>query len=148
MLLAHRAAVERRAEAAGVTLGPEAFVFSFQADGCRPWTPNWTTKKFVAARRAAGLPHFRLHDLRHFMATYMLTQQVPLAVVSQRLNHARMSTTLNVYTHALPAWDRPAAEILSRVLERGRGRTRQVQRWLRTLVLARPRWRWSSRSLS
>ena len=47
----------------------------------------------------------------------MLTQAVPLAVVSQRLNHARVSTTVNVYAHALPAWDRPAAEALAGLLE-------------------------------
>src|SRR6266511_6395577 len=31
----------------------------------------------IAARRAAGLAHFRLHDLRHFMATEMLAAGVP-----------------------------------------------------------------------
>jgi hypothetical protein len=67
-------------------------------------------------RSPAGLPHFRLHDLRHFMATEMLSAGVPLATVSQRLNHARISTTVNVYTHAIPAWDRPAAEKLAAIL--------------------------------
>jgi integrase len=56
--------------------------------------PN--TLQLIAARRAAGLPHFRLHDLRHFMATEMLAAGVPIATVSQRLSHARASTTLNV----------------------------------------------------
>jgi hypothetical protein len=39
-------------------------------------------------------------------------------VVSQRLNHARISTTVNVYAHAIPAWDRSAAETLAGLLER------------------------------
>jgi integrase len=81
--------------------------------------PDRATKQFIAARRAAGLPHFRLHDLRHFMATEMLAAGVPLATVSQRLNHARISTTVNVYTHAIPAWDRPAAEKLAEFLASG-----------------------------
>jgi integrase len=119
MLVDHRDASEGRAWEAGLMLGRHAFVFSHDADGRRPWAPNWTTKRSIAARRAAGLPPFRLHDLRHFMATMMLTEAVPLAVVSHRLNHARTSTTVNVYAHALPAWDRPAAEALAGLLKRG-----------------------------
>lgn len=121
MLLDHHHAMEARAGAAGVVLGRQAFVFSHDTDGRSPWAPNWTTKQFIAARRAAGLPTFRLHDLRHFMATMMLSEAVPLAVVSQRLNHARISTTVNVYAHALPAWDRPAAETLAALLAPAQG---------------------------
>jgi integrase len=79
-----------------------AFVFSSEADGSRPWKPNWVTKRFIARRRAAGLERFRLHDLRHFMATQMLAGGISIATVAQRLNHARASTTLNVYAHAVP----------------------------------------------
>jgi Phage integrase family len=71
-------------------------------DGAHPWRPNWVTKRFIATRTAAGVDHFRLHDLRHFMATEMLNKHVPLPTVSGRLAHARMSTTLNVYAHAVP----------------------------------------------
>jgi len=94
------------------------FVFSSAPDGSQPWLPNWVTKQFVAARRRAGLDHFRLHDLRHFMATQMLAAGVPIATVSQRLSHARTSTTLNVYAHAVPGGDRAAAETLAGILHR------------------------------
>ncbi|MDQ3662587.1 MAG: site-specific integrase [Actinomycetota bacterium] len=49
-----------------------AFVFSHQPLDEQPWNPNWVTKQFIRHRRAAGIEHFRLHDLRHFMATQML----------------------------------------------------------------------------
>src|SRR5439155_26526417 len=81
-----------------------------------PWLPNWVPKQFIVARRRAGLDHFRLHDLRHFMATQMLANGVPIAIVSQRLSHARTSTTLNVYAHAVPGGDRAAAETLAGIL--------------------------------
>ena len=70
--------------------------------------PNFVTKRFIDARRAAGLDHFRLHDLRHFM----VDAGVPLPIVAARLAHARASTTLNVYAHAVPGGDRLAAEML------------------------------------
>ena len=94
----------------------DSFVFSSSADGSQPWRPNFVTKRFIAARRRAGLSQFRLHDLRHFMATQMLAAGVPIAIVSQRLSHARASTTLNVYAHAVPGGDRDAAETLAGIL--------------------------------
>lgn len=88
------------------------YVFSSDIDGLRPWLPNYATKNFLRYRRAAGLPHFRLHDLRHFMATQMLDAGVSIAVVSGRLAHARASTTLNVYADAVSGGDADAAEVL------------------------------------
>jgi integrase len=68
---------------------------------------------------------FRLHDLRHFMATEMLAAGVPIATVSQRLSHARASTTLNVYAHAIPGGDQDAAETLAGILDAHRSDTTQ-----------------------
>jgi integrase len=114
VLLAHRSRAKALARDVGADLMSGAFLFSSGPDGVKPWLPNWLTKRFIAARCAAGLPHFRLHDLRHFMATQMLAAGVPIATVSQRLSHARASTTLNVYAHSVPGGDRMAAETLAR----------------------------------
>jgi integrase len=116
VLIAYRASAELAARAAGCELDRDAFVFSADADCVMPWRPNCVTKQFIKARRAANLPHFRLHDLRHFMTTQMLAAGVPIATVSQRLSHARASTTLNVYAHAVPGSDRNAAETLAAIL--------------------------------
>ena len=48
------------------------------------------------------------------MATTMLSADIP--IVSARLSHARTSTTLNVYAHAVPGGDGLAAEVLSSIL--------------------------------
>jgi integrase len=89
------------------------------------------TKRFIARRRAAELERFRLHDLRHFMATEMLAAGIPISTVSQRLNHSRASTTLNVYAHAVPGSDRRAAETLAEILADGRRKV-EVRRMRRT----------------
>ena len=88
-------------------------LFAKATDVTRSWSPNWVTKRFAVALDQAGVEHFRLHDLRHFVATQMLASGVALPVVSARLGHARVSTTLNVYAASMPAWDRAAAETLS-----------------------------------
>jgi integrase len=94
----------------------DRFIFCYDELGMRPWKPNYVTKRFIRSRRAAGLCHFRLHDLRHFMATQMLDVGVAVPIVAARLAHARASTTLNVYAHAVPGGDRHAAKQLSQRL--------------------------------
>ncbi len=78
--------------------------------------PNWVTKRFSDLRTAAGLGHFRLHDLRHFMATEKLHAGFAIPIVAERLAHARYSTTLNHYAHAVPGGDRAAAEIIGNIV--------------------------------
>jgi integrase len=92
------------------------FVFTDDPTGHRPWLPNRVTKRFIAYRHQIGLDHVRLHDLRHFMATTLLAAGVPVPVVSERLCHARTSTTVNVYVHAMPGADRNAAQLMSSML--------------------------------
>jgi integrase len=99
----------------------DVFVFTSHPLGERPWNPNWVTKQFIRHRRAAGIDHFRLHDLRHFLATQMLGSGVAISVVSARLAHARASTTLNVYADAIPGADVQAAQLISRIVARQPG---------------------------
>jgi integrase len=75
------------------------------------------TKQFITFHRRAGLAHFRLHDLRHFMATEMLHADVPLVIVSRRLDHRRVSTTLDKYAHAVPGGDAQAATTLWQIMQ-------------------------------
>lgn len=90
--------VSRRSEPS--TVG--SFERSPDTDGRRPWRPEYVTKRFTELRDEVGLTGRRLHDLRHFMATEMINAGVPIPIVSNRLAHARSSTTMNVYAHAVP----------------------------------------------
>ena len=110
LLLAHREGATRTD---GVVDG---FVFSSDA-GRHPWRPNWVTKRFIAYRGRGGVAGFRLHDLRHFMATAMLAAGVPVPVVSERLCHARTSTTVNIYAHCMPGAALDAANLLAEILD-------------------------------
>jgi integrase len=112
------AAHAHRVRAASGALRREGFVFSDDLDGAAAWKPNRVTKAFLRARRRAGLREFRLHDLRHFMATEMLQAGVPLPLVSRRLDHRRVSTTLDCYAHAVPGGDAVAAQTLWHVVQR------------------------------
>jgi integrase len=49
------------------------------------------------------------HDLRHTHATLALAAGIHAKVVSERLGHATVSFTLDVYSHAIPALQGEAA---------------------------------------
>ena len=109
---------QRRAEACGVRLADCALIFSADPAGGSPWVPNEVTKQFIRVRRAVGLNSVRLHDLRHFTATRLLSEGVPVRTVSGRLGHANAATTLGVYAHFVEESDRDAAEKIGSILTR------------------------------
>jgi integrase len=105
--------LEARASECRTKLASDAFVFSFEVDGSRPWRPDTTTHRFIKARRRAGFSDaVRLHDLRHFLATRMISSGVDVRTVSGRLGHRRTSTTVDRYAAFVPATDREAAGLL------------------------------------
>ena len=78
-------------------------------------TPGTITKQFQAVRDALGFDNMRLHDLRHFAATRMMTAGIPVRTVAGRLGHANPSTTLSVYTHFVEASDQDAAAVMGNI---------------------------------
>ena len=60
-----------------------------------------------------GLPAIRLHDVRHSHASVALAAGVHPKVVSERLGHASVAFTLDTYTHAIPALEEDAAELIA-----------------------------------
>jgi integrase len=75
--------------------------------------------RIAAARKNLGedaLPSIRLHDLRHTHATLLLRAGVHPKIVSERLGHAKVSITMDVYSHALPTLQREAAGKLAALI--------------------------------
>ena len=73
---------------------------------------NLRRKSFEPLLEQAKLPKVRFHDLRHTAATLLLLQDVHPKVVQERLGHARISITLDTYSHVLPTMQRDAADKL------------------------------------
>jgi integrase len=69
--------------------------------------------------RAAGLPPIRLHDVRHSYATAALAAAIPAKVVSERLGHATIAITLDVYSHVIPGMDVQAANAMASLILHG-----------------------------
>jgi integrase len=81
-------------------LKPSDFVF-IKPTG-EPIDPNTVTHNFLKTVRKAGFSELRLHDLRHLHATLLLQADVNPKVVSERLGHANIGITLDIYSHVLP----------------------------------------------
>jgi len=53
------------------------------------------------ACRAAGVPHFSPHDLRHRRVSLWHRQGVPWRDIGEWVGHRKISTTADIYTHVL-----------------------------------------------
>lgn len=76
--------------------------------------PDTLSQKFRRLIQTIGLKHIRLHDLRHTNATLMLTYGVNPKVAQQRLGHASISTTMDIYSHVTDKVEKEAAEKLDK----------------------------------
>jgi|HubBroStandDraft_5_1064220.scaffolds.fasta_scaffold09397_3 integrase len=65
-----------------------------------------------------GLPHYRVHDLRHAAATYLLEEGVDIKVVSEILGHASTAFTQQRYQHVTPRLHQSAADAMDRITRR------------------------------
>ena len=74
---------------------------------------RWAFRKIL---KAAGLPELRFHDLRHTSATLLLQAGVHPKIVQERLGHAKIDVTLDVYSHVMPGMQREAANHLDGLL--------------------------------
>ena len=79
----------------------------------RPVHPDWFSREFERLVRIGGVPRIRLHDLRHTHATLALKAGVHPKVVSERLGHATVGITLDLYSHVTPGIARDAADAVA-----------------------------------
>jgi Phage integrase family len=80
----HKRRCADRADACGVRLSDDAYVFSFDPAGRQPMHPDSVTHRFSRLAKQLGL-RTRLHDLRHYAATQLIAGGVDLRTVSGRI---------------------------------------------------------------
>ena len=88
----------------------------------RPETPYKTFKKIIehynkTAPKDQQLPDIPLHGLRHTSATLLISEKVDVKTVSEMLGHAKASTTIDIYAHALQEATREASDKLDNLLK-------------------------------
>jgi integrase len=89
----------------------------------RPLSKRNVLRSFKRLVRKAGLPaSLRFHDLRHTVASLLLSAGASVKAVSVRLGHSNPAMTLRVYAHCLPGDDEKLADTLGGLLDEKGGR--------------------------
>ncbi len=88
----------------------------FTQDNGEPLHPDSATDWLAKFSKRHKLPHITPHAFRHTMASLLFYNNVDAVSVSKRLGHAQVSTTANIYAHAIEAADKQNAEILSDII--------------------------------
>lgn len=69
-----------------------------QQDG-KPYSPNSVNRIINKLMDRANLPHCRIHDIRHAVASMLFEMGVPLPEITTQLGHGQTSTTEKLYVH-------------------------------------------------
>ena len=113
-LQAHKHRQEAEKAALGQGYQENGLVFP-KLDGT-PTNPDFFSQCFDRTVAKLAVPRIRLHDLRHTHATIGLAAGVPPKIMSERLGHATVEFTQDVYMHAIPGMQEDAAKLISAMI--------------------------------
>ncbi|WP_253259752.1 tyrosine-type recombinase/integrase [Subtercola boreus] len=113
-LIAWKIRQDAEREAWGVAYESSGHVFTYENG--RPLRPAHISRTFETLVERSGLPHMRLHDLRHEHASLLLSGGVDIAIVSKRLGHSTIAITSDLYSHLLSDANRAAADAAESML--------------------------------
>ncbi len=119
LLTAYRARCESECDALGERLDRAAFIFSSSPDGSIALLPSTVTQRYRRLATRLGLRSTRLHALRHYSATELITAGVDLRTVAGRLGHGSGgATTLRFYAAWVAEADHRAADAIANLMPR------------------------------
>lgn len=87
---------------------PDDFVF--------PWEKRFIELGISHACKAAGVKRIHVHGLRHSHASLLISLGVNIVLISKRLGHAKVSTTLDTYSHFFPDDEKTVIDQLDTVI--------------------------------
>ncbi len=95
---------------------PDQLLFT-QEDGS-PMCPDSVTTYLRRFSEKHNLPHINPHKFRHTMASMLIYNKVDPVSVSRRLGHSQVSTTTDIYAHAIKEADKQNADMLAGIFLR------------------------------
>jgi integrase len=118
MIGEHLDTVRSRLTDVGVELHEDAYVFSNDPAGAKPWNPDWASHKASDLAAAAGVK-LNIKGLRHYTASQLLAARFDLRNTAARLGHGSGgATTLRHYADPVSEVDRRAAAYLAQLTAR------------------------------
>jgi integrase len=115
MIREHLDKIRARLLDVGLELPEDAYVFSNDPLGAKPWNPDWATHKATDLAVAAGVK-LNIKGLRHYTASPLLAARFDLRNTAARLGHGSGgATTLRHYADPVSEVDRRAAAYLAQL---------------------------------
>lgn len=81
-----------------------------------PFNPSHLSRAFKMRMKKYGLPEITFHELRHSNASLMLSQNVPMKAVSDRLGHSTITITNDIYGHIENSVQKQVAESIDKAI--------------------------------
>ena len=67
-----------------------------------PVTKSYLSHEMIRGCKNTGVKKIRIHDIRHSHASLLINQGCDALMLADRLEHEKVSTTLNTYSHLFP----------------------------------------------
>lgn len=74
-----------------------------KSDRMFPYTKYFLNHEMKRGCKLSGVKKIRIHDLRHSHASLLIHMDVPVLLISERLGHKNIETTLQTYAHLYPS---------------------------------------------
>lgn len=95
--------------------GPSPYVFRNSRGEMIQPSRIW--EAFKKAARAVGLGDFRLHDLRHSTASFLIAENIHPKKIQELLGHSSINITMDLYGHLMPDALRDVTDLLGAILD-------------------------------
>lgn len=69
------------------------------------------------AEKRAGIPHIRVHNLRHSYAFLLINKGTNIAVISRLMGHGSPAITYKIYSHFYPETNYKAIEDIDSLMD-------------------------------
>lgn len=92
------------------------------AENGQPMHPDSPTDWLAKFSHRHDLPPIHPHKFRHTQASLLISEGVDILTVSKRLGHAKVSTTLDIYSHVLAKSDEKASNTLDDLFYKKEGK--------------------------
>ncbi|MDQ0091616.1 integrase [Paenibacillus anaericanus] len=80
-----------------------------------PYYPKTLGEKWRSFIQRKNLRHIRMHDIRHTSVTILINRGIHAKIISERIGHSKIGTTMDVYGHVIRAADVAAADTFETV---------------------------------
>lgn len=67
-----------------------------------PFTKSFINNAMARTCKTTGVKKIRIHDIRHSHASYLINLDCVPLLISERLGHEKIQTTLSTYSHLYP----------------------------------------------